>query len=314
MFAGSAGSPAAGADVFLAKMAPLRRYAIWASPRIYTSISPMFPAKLSQQVFAFTERLVCIGVLVAVFLAAGAHAADPPAPVAAPEQAEKSPELPPGYGSHGMAVFGGRDGLYASHLPMFHAPHDAQVLIRFHLADASVDAHLRAQLALRPRLWTLDPESFDLHRLQPGNAEPLTQFNARFVQGHFERNGLERFTGQTVLVDEVMLFKHLDFKSASAGAVPHSAGRYLLLGSGREYFAVKEIDRRPDFDVIVAMKPHPSSRRPVGERTTLLQPFMLPTNDLKEPHAAALQAALQGRFGRTLQVGKMLYFETEDLK
>lgn len=222
---------------------------------------------------------------------------------------------PAGYGSHGMAVFGGRDGLYASHLPMFHAPHDAQVLLRFHLADASVDASLRARLALRPQLWTLDPESFDLHRLQHGSAEPLKQFSARFVQGHFERGGVERFVGQTVVIDEVLLFKPLDFKPASDGTVPHSAGRYLLLGSGREYFAVKEIDRRPDFDTIVAMKPLPSSKRPVGrERTTTIQPFTLPTDDLKAPTRPALQAALQGRVGRPLQVGKTLYFETEDLK
>ena len=226
----------------------------------------------------------------------------------------QSSEHPVGYGSHGMAVFGGRDGLYASHLPMFHAPHDAQVLLRFHLADASVDASLRARLALRPQLWTLDPESFDLHRLQPGNDQPLKQFGARFVQGHFERGGVERFAGQTVVIDEVLLFKPLDFKPASEGTVPHSAGRYLLLGSGREYFVVKEIDRRPDFDAIVAMKPLPTSKRPVGEHTTIIQPFTLPTDDLKAPTRPALQAALQGRVGRALQVGKTLYFETEDLK
>lgn len=92
---------------------------------------------------------------------------------ASTETAAKPVAQAVGYGSHGMAVFGGRDGLYASHLPMFHAPHDAQVLLRFRLADASVDASLRARLALRPQLWTLDPESFDLHRLQPGNPEPL---------------------------------------------------------------------------------------------------------------------------------------------
>jgi hypothetical protein len=40
----------------------------------------------------------------------------------------------------------------------------------------------------------------------------------------------------------------------------------------------------------------------------------LPTDDLKAPARPALQAALQGRVGRTLQVGKTLYFETEDLK
>jgi hypothetical protein len=234
-------------------------------------------------------------------------------PMGADVAANPSPH-PAGYGSHGMAVFGGRDGLYASHLPMFHAPHDAQVLLRFHLADAGVDARLRARLALRPQLWTLEPELFDLHRLRPGTTEPLKQFHARFVQGHFERGGEERFAGQKVVIDEVLFFKPLDFKTPTGTSVPRSAGHYLLLGSGREYFAVKEIDRRPDFDTIVAMKPLPSSKRPVGEHTTIVQNFSLPIHDLNAPSRQALQTAMQGRVGRALQVGKTLYFETGDLK
>lgn len=224
---------------------------------------------------------------------------------------------PAGYGSHGMAVFGGRDGLYASHLPMFHAPHDTQVLLRFHLADASVDASLRARLALRPQLWTLEPELFDLHRLQPGSEQPLKQFTARFVQGHFERGGVERFAGQTVVVDEVLLFKPLDFKPANEGKVTRSAGSYLLLGGTREFFAVKEIDRRPDFDTIVAMKPLPHAKQTKGvgaPAPTLVRRFLLPTDDLKEPTGPSLQTALQAQGGGALKVGKTLYFETEDLK
>ncbi|QTN28417.1 hypothetical protein HZ993_00725 [Rhodoferax sp. AJA081-3] len=224
---------------------------------------------------------------------------------------------PVGFGSHGMAVFGGRDGLYASHLPMFHAPHDTQVLLRFHLADPRVDASLRARLALRPQLWTLDPEHFDLHRLQPGHEQPLKQFNARFVQGHFERGGVQRFAGQTVVVDEVLLFKPLDFTPAIDSQVARSAGSYLLLGAGREFFAVKEIDRRPDFDTIVAMKPLPHAKQPKsdgGQARTQIRRFLLPTDDLKAPTRPSLQTALQAQVGGALQVGKTLYFETEDLK
>jgi hypothetical protein len=251
---------------------------------------------------------MALAVLAAGSLAVGAHAAD----------ADKAPDKPVGYGSHGMAVFGGRDGLYASHLPMFHAPHDSQVLLRFHLADARVDAALRARLALRPQLWTLEPELFDLHRLQPGHTEPLKQFTARFVQGHFERGGVERFAGQTVVVDEVLLFKPLDFKPASDTKVAQSAGSYLLLGGGREFFAVKEIDRRPDFDTIVAMKPLPQAKQAKAQGgepvRTQVRRFTLTTGDLKEPSRSSLQAALQAQGGGALKVGKTLYFETEDLK
>lgn len=224
---------------------------------------------------------------------------------------------PLGYGSHGMAVFGGRDGLYASHLPMFHAPHDSQVLLRFHLADARVDASLRARLALRPQLWTLEPGLFDLHRLAPGHEQPLKQFTARFVQGHFERGGVERFAGQTVVVDEVLLFKPLDFKPASDAQVAHSAGSYLLLGVGREFFAVKEIDRRPDFDTIVAMKPLPHAAQTKAQGVparTLVRRFTLPTDDLNAPSRTSLQSALEAQVRAALKVGKTLYFETADLK
>ena len=43
-------------------------------------------------------------------------------------------------GVHGMALFGGKDGRYAAHLPMFHAPHDYQVLLPIRLADKAKDA------------------------------------------------------------------------------------------------------------------------------------------------------------------------------
>ena len=245
----------------------------------------------------FVRRIFSIG-FGAMVLSAAAFAAEPISADAAAKPVAQPAAQPVGYGSHGMAVFGGRDGLYASHLPMFHAPHDTQVLLRFHLADARVDASLRARLALRPQLWTLDPEHFDLHRLQPGHEQPIKQFGARFVQGHFERDGVERFAGQTVVVDEVLLFKPLDFKPANDAKVGRSAGRYLLLGAGREFFAVKEMDRRPDFDTIVAMKPLPQAKQP----------------NVKAPTPSSLQTALQGQLGGTLKVGKTLYFETEDLK
>lgn len=212
---------------------------------------------------------------------------------------------PAGYGAHGMAVFGGLDGLYASHLPMFHAPHDAQVVFRFHLNDAAADAALRHQLAAKPELWTLDPQAFDLHRLAPGHAQPLTEFAARFVQGHFERGGQERYPQQTVTVDQVLLFKRL----ADVAHI-HSAGRYHVVGAGREFFAVKTIDRRPDFDVIVAMQPMPKS---VALPTTL-QYVSLPTDNLQAPRPAALQQALHAQGATMLRVGPTLYFETEDLK
>ena len=63
----------------------------------------------------------------------------------------------PTWGSHGMALFGGKEALYASHLPMFHAPHDYQVVLQVHIADPKLDAALRQRLDGKTALWTIDP-------------------------------------------------------------------------------------------------------------------------------------------------------------
>ena len=139
---------------------------------------------------------------------------------------ETAPNKSIGWGSHGMAVFGGREGLYASHLPMFHPPHDTQVIIRFHLQDKTIDAKLRDALAQKPELWTLNPEEFDLLRLAPEHPQNLKKFNTRFVQGHFERGGKERFLNQTGIIDEVILFRRLSVTERK-----HTEGRYHVIGN-----------------------------------------------------------------------------------
>lgn len=194
-------------------------------------------------------------------------------------------------GSHGMAVFGGREGLYASHLPMFHAPHDSQLVFRFHLASAAADRALREALAREPRLWTLDPERFDLLRLSPGHATPLRDFKARFFEGHFERGGQPQPAEQRVVVDEVLLFRRL-----SAAPREAASGRYRLIGKGSEWFAVKTIDRRPDFDHIVRL----DAPGVQGEVGIVLQGVDKPN--------AAVQRAFQAR-GLT-----EIHFETGDLR
>lgn len=200
-------------------------------------------------------------------------------------------QLETAVGGHGMAVFGGREGLYASHLPMFHTPHDSQIVLRLHLADAAADRTLRDELAARPRLWTFDPETFDLLRLSPGHAQPLREFKARFFEGHFERGGKAQPGEQRVLVDEVLLFRRL--KPAPREA---ATGRYRLIGKGKEWFAFKTIDRRPDFDHIVRLDA-PQLR---GEVDVALQGVARPD--------AAVQRAFKAK-GLT-----EIYFETEDLR
>lgn len=201
----------------------------------------------------------------------------------------------PTFGQHGMALFGGSGGLYASHLPMFHAPHDYQVILKLRISDKSLDDQLRRQLGSTVALWTLSPEEFDLDRLAPGNKQPLTRFKADIVQGHFEQGGATRHAAATVIVEKVLVFRKL-----SPTRAKEPGARYLQIGSGSERFLVKEIDSRPDFDHIVAV----STRADAP-----LDPLMLPKASLAEPSARMLSDALPGS-----KVRGTVYFSTDDLK
>jgi hypothetical protein len=201
------------------------------------------------------------------------------------------------YGTHGMALFGGREGLYASHLPMFHAPHDYQVILQVHIADKATDDALRQRLDDKDVLWTVDPEKFELSTLAPEAARPRRQFAADLVQGHFERGGSVQYRGATVLVDKVLLFRQL-------GDKPHDASlsRYLQVGSGAQRFLVKEIDSRPDFDHIVAY------RAAAGAAAA---PVQVRKWGIKQTGNDALAKALKTDMAA---IGATIYFETDDLK
>jgi hypothetical protein len=192
--------------------------------------------------------------------------------------------LEPGFGVHGMALFGGKDGLYASHLPMFHAPHDAQVLLRVRFTDPALDRAMRARLDGRTALWTLDPERFALPRLAPGAAQPLVRFTANVVEGHFEQGGVKRHRHARLAVEQVILYRPLD----PAPAV-RTVSRYVPVGR----FMVKLIDSRPDFDHIVLLK------RPAGAAIEIPK--------------AGMQADLAALAARMPVLGTIYYF-AEDLR
>jgi hypothetical protein len=201
----------------------------------------------------------------------------------------------PSMGSHGMLLFGGPDALYASHLPMFHAPHDYQVVLQVRLADKAQDAALRARLNGGTELWTLDPEKFELDRFAPGAATPIDRFKADLVLGHFEQGGKTQYAGAGIIVEKVLYFRQL-----SASPVKSAAARYLQLGTGKQRFLVKQIDSRPDFDHVVAVRA-PNHLR--GGAVVLAK------SALQQPPATAIVQGLPG-----LEVVGTVYFSTEDLR
>jgi hypothetical protein len=209
-------------------------------------------------------------------------------------------------GLHGMALFGGREGLYASHLPMFHSPHDVQVLMRIALRDAQADAQLRQALARAPQLWTLEPERFDLSRLQPGAAAPLSSFSARLVQGHFERGGVTRWAKVQIDVEALLLFNRL-----LPGLRQAERQRFFWFGQGREQFLVKWLDQRPDVDLIGRFDNAGALASQSTRRLLSLQSLV--RGPLAPPPAAALLAALRAQGARPVSAPQWLYVETSDL-
>jgi hypothetical protein len=153
--------------------------------------------------------------------------------------------LDPSHGVHGMVLFGDRDGLYASHLPMLHAPHDNQVVLKLRFKDPARERDMRVRLDGKTALWTLEPERFALHRLAPGAAAPLTEFKANVVEGHFERDGTTRQREAELVVEKVVLYRTLSPQPAV-----QTVARYTPVGR----FLVKLIDSRPDFDHIVLLE------------------------------------------------------------
>lgn len=190
----------------------------------------------------------------------------------------------PSEGVHGMALFGGRDGLYASHLPMFHAPHDVQAVLQVRFADPALERTMRARLEGRTALWTLAPERFALARLAPGAARPLRGFSADLVEGHFERGGTPRARRAALVVERVLLYRPL-----SPAPMTRPLAHYLPVGR----FLVKLIDSRPDADHIVLL------RRPAGAPLAVPKRGVAPDLD-----ALARQADVAGT----------VYYETGDLR
>ena len=201
----------------------------------------------------------------------------------------------PSIGSHGMVLFGGHDALYASHLPMFHAPHDYQVILQLRLADRVQDRALRARLDGGAELWTLDPEKFALDAFAPTADKPVRRFSANLVQGHFEQGGVTRHADAGVIVEKVLYFRQL-----SASTARSAAARYMQLGTGRQRYLVKKVDSRPDFDHIVAVRAQPGVR---GGAVVLAK------TALEQPSSAAIVQALPG-----LTVTGTVYFSTADLR
>ena len=145
--------------------------------------------------------------------------------------------------THGMLIFG-KDKIYVSHLPMFHSPHNYQMVSEVELDGDSRQKYLELRELHPDELMTIMPEPFVL----PEMVIKPRPFLAKFFLGHFERGGVVKGT-MTVKLKNILLFQKLPAE-VSAPLVQ----RGFIFGEQNDQYMVHVISSRPDFDQLVNVK------------------------------------------------------------
>jgi hypothetical protein len=146
---------------------------------------------------------------------------------------------------HGMLIFG-TEKIYASHLPLFHTPHNYQIILELELDKTAKQKFIKDQ-QLHPEftIYTIEPERFIL----PDKINSKGSFKANLYRGHFERGGVKIADSIGIKMSAVIYFKKFD-----TAEVRRSDAAYLLLGNSKEQFAIHEIRNKPDFEQIIQIK------------------------------------------------------------
>ena len=152
-------------------------------------------------------------------------------------------------GVHGMLLVGS-DPVYLSHLPMFMSPHNFQVILKATLEEpvAQQVADLRAELGPEA-LMTVAPQPFPIEALSGDHPEPLTEFTADIVNGHFEHQGEIIASNSVVTVDEVVTFATLPLEPPTQ---PRGDLEYRIFGDAeRKLYLAHRVVAAPDFDQVL---------------------------------------------------------------
>ena len=151
---------------------------------------------------------------------------------------------------HGMLLFG-QGETYLSHLPMFHHPHDYQVLLQVQLDSNARATYLadQANSVNKGIYYTFAPERFVLPKI----VKEKKCFSGSLYRGHFERGGIVLVKSAQACIENVLDFEKL----APSGARP-TQWTGLVFGAGTNSWLVHKISARPDFDQVIHVE-RPSS-------------------------------------------------------
>lgn len=175
--------------------------------------------------------------------------------------------------THGMMLMGSKV-IYASHLPMFHSPHDYQIISILELSkDDQAKYMLDKENHPNELIYTIEPETFVL----PEMINHTKTFKANIYRGHFERGGEKFLENITVKIGQVIYYKQFDKKCIK----PENL-QYLLFGNAQEQFLVHRISASPDFDENIAVQLHDrKSLKALADNLYITIEF--PEKDLRKP-------------------------------
>jgi hypothetical protein len=202
---------------------------------------------------------------------------------------------------HGMVIFG-HHKIYASHLPLFHAPHDYQIILELELSKEDVQKFIADQQQHPESVtYTIEPEKFILAEM----VTKLGSFKANLYRGHFERGGIKIYDSLQVKIASVIYFKKFDPREA------HAANSvFLVFGNEQERYAAHQISNKPDFDQIILIK----DKQPSGDAEH--QCVLVILGDTHEPLGVSGNAVyFKSKNGKEeLILLKQIYLEFNDLK
>lgn len=192
-------------------------------------------------------------------------------------------------GYHGMVMITDGTSLYASHLPLYRAPHDFQLIYQI---ESQYQQQLIAQLQ-NGKTITLLPNKFDLNRLVNGEGFTIP---TQLYLGHFERGGTKWQLDQTFTFKQQSYKRQLSNLAANqAKTINHQWQKLTTKAAGKNFY-VYQIQTAPSLDAIVL------THQCNGDKTQLKQaPKVLNQQQIMRHFADCDKA-------------KIVYFETRDFE
>ena len=199
---------------------------------------------------------------------------------------EELPPLDPAYvGVHGMVLMNKASTIFAYHLPLYHKPHDVQLLYKLDVKNVAL-----VHLVRDNDMVTIKPRPFNLQRLMRGEKIAL---EADIYIGHFERDGMLVYENMTLNFAKQLYVRKLDDISPSSNNQEYDVVSYRK--NNKIY--IHRIQQAPSFDHLIHIDvnagclPKFNTSSAVPKRTELqykflncgtMKPFYFETEDFKK--------------------------------